>query len=188
RGEHVPAGAMHPHLVIIGMDTSFHDCFDSLAEKSILQEGCTDPQTTSGIPTNSKSGKADPCRVGLQFRSYLARLTAFLSAAPGVNFATLRAAILMTAPVWGLRPLRAFLWETENVPKPTKATRSPFFRAPVTLSTRVSMAVPAWVLLIREPAAILSIRSALFIFAPEEALLLPKETLQCLGFGPVAAI
>src|SRR5207248_2283244 len=122
---------------------------------------------TSGIiPTNSKSGKADPCRVGLQFRSYLARLTAFLSSAPGVNFATLRAAILMVAPVCGLRPLRAFLWETENVPKPIRATRSPFFKAEVTLSTVVSIAWAACVLLILQAPAIRSTRSALFIFSP----------------------
>jgi hypothetical protein len=31
------------------------------------------------------------------------------------------------------------------------------------------MAAAAWVLLMREPAAILSIKSALFIFAPEQA-------------------
>lgn len=34
-------------------------------------------------------------------------LTAFLSSAPAVNFATLLAAILMGLPVWGLRPVRA---------------------------------------------------------------------------------
>src|SRR4051812_50082819 len=67
--------------------------------------------------------------------------TAFLSSAPGVNFATFRAAILMVAPVCGLRPLRAFLCDTENVPKPINATRSPLRRAEVTLSTAVSMAV-----------------------------------------------
>lgn len=35
--------------------------------------------------------------------------TDFFNSAPGVNFATLRAAILIVAPVCGLRPLRAFL-------------------------------------------------------------------------------
>src|SRR5437764_3111747 len=82
--------------------------------------------------------------------------TAFLSSAPGVNFATLRAAILMVAPVCGLRPLRAFLWETENVPKPMRATRSPFFKAEVTLSTVVSIAWAACVLLILQAPAIRS--------------------------------
>ena len=52
------------------------------------------------------------------------------------------------APVCGLRPLRAFLWETEKVPKPIRATRSPFRRAAVTLSMAVSIAVGACALLI----------------------------------------
>src|SRR5690349_7166742 len=81
-------------------------------------------------------------------------LTAFFNSAPGVNFATLRAAILIVAPVCGLRPLRAFLSDTENVPKPIRATRSPFLRADVMLSTAVSIAVAAAALLISAPAAI----------------------------------
>src|SRR5215472_2234307 len=101
----------------------------------------------------------------LRFLAYFL-LTAFFSSAPGVNFATLRAAILMVAPVCGLRPLRAFLCETENVPKPIRATRSPFLRADVTLSTVVSIAVAAAALLIPLAAAILSMRSALFIVSP----------------------
>ncbi len=49
----------------------------------------------------------------------------------------------MVAPVCGFRPLRALRCETENVPKPIKATRSPLRRAVVTLSTVVSIAVVA---------------------------------------------
>src|SRR6266581_9223619 len=97
-------------------------------------------------------------------------LTAFFSSAPGVNFATFRAAILIVAPVCGLRPLRAFLWETEKVPKPIRATRSPFRRAAVTLSMAVSIAVFACALLISHAPAILSTRSALFIFSPRQVL------------------
>src|SRR5246127_5076682 len=102
-------------------------------------------------------------------------LTAFFSSAPGVNFATLRAAILMVAPVCGLRPMRAFLWETENVPKPIKATRSPFLRAAVMLSTAVSIAVVACVLLISQAPAIRSTRSALFIVSPRQNPVLPQQ-------------
>src|SRR5438034_9256725 len=112
-----------------------------------------------------KNGRADPLPSQLEFVPYL-RLTAFFKSAPAENFATFRAAILMVAPVCGLRPLRAFLCETENVPKPINATRSPFFRAEVMLSTVVSIAVAAWVLLIWQLAAIRSMRSALFIFSP----------------------
>src|SRR6266545_5226425 len=95
-------------------------------------------------------------------------LTAFLSSAPGVNFATLRAAILIVAPVCGLRPLRAFLCETENVPNPINATRSPFLRAAVMLSTAVSIAVVACVLVMSQAPAIRSTRSALFIVSPRQ--------------------
>src|SRR5882724_11928220 len=101
--------------------------------------------------------------------AYLPLLTAFFNSAPAVNLATLRAAILMVAPVCGLRPLRAFLAETENVPKPISATRSPLRKDDVMLSTVVSMAVAACVLLMSQPAAILSMRSALFILSPERA-------------------
>src|SRR5581483_5328788 len=88
---------------------------------------------------NNKGGRADPLPPEKHL-NYLLLFTALRSSAPAVNLATLRAAILITAPVWGLRPLRAFLCDTENVPKPTRATRSPLRRAPVTLSTSVSMA------------------------------------------------
>src|SRR5271166_6835791 len=69
----------------------------------------------------------------------------------------------MVAPVCGLRPLRAFLCDTEKVPKPIKATRSPFRNAAVMLLTAVSTAVVACALLISQAPAILSTRSALFI-------------------------
>src|SRR5204862_4085619 len=118
-----------------------------------------------------KIGMADfPADAKARICAYL-RLTSFFSSAPAENFATFRAAILMVAPVCGLRPLRAFLCETENVPKPISATRSPFFSAEVMLSTVVSMAPAACVLLMWQPAAILSMRSALFIVAPVRASL-----------------
>src|SRR6266699_757958 len=128
-----------------------------------------EPVPTRTLPTRTlknKNGRADPCRSPEQTWRYLLRLTAFFSSAPAENFATLRAAILIVAPVCGLRPLRAFLCETEKVPKPISATRSPFFSAEVMLSTVVSMAPAACVLLMWQPAAILSMRSALFILAP----------------------
>src|ERR1700733_2013249 len=89
--------------------------------------------------------------------------TDFFSSAPGLNFATLRAAILIVAPVCGLRPFRAFLCDTEKVPNPINATRSPLRSAEVMLSTAVSMAVVACALLISHAPAILSTRSALFM-------------------------
>src|SRR5450631_2993259 len=83
----------------------------------------------------------------------------------------------MVAPVCGLRPLRAFLCDTEKVPKPMSATRSPFFRAAVMLSTAVSMADAACDLLIRLPVAIRLIRSALFISSPGRFLLCSARAL-----------
>src|SRR6266700_3442049 len=118
-----------------------------------------------------KNGRVFPCRDSKIVR-YFPRFTAFFNSAPGLNFATRRAAILIVAPVCGLRPLRAFLCETENVPNPIRATRSPFFNALVMLSTLVSMALAAWVLLMPAPAAMRSIKSALFIVAPGEGFLL----------------
>src|SRR5271170_3315016 len=123
------------------------------------------------IPEKRKTAGPFPCRIRCETGSrYLLRLTAFLSSAPAENFATLRAAILMVAPVCGLRPLRAFLCETEEVPKPINATRSPFFRADVMLSTVVSIAVAACALLMPLPDAIRSMRSALFIVSPGRSL------------------
>src|SRR5579872_2396158 len=127
------------------------------------------------LPTTrgqQKTAGPTPCRSEILYPDYFL-FTAFLSSAPGVNFATLRAAILIVAPVCGLRPLRAFRCDTENVPKPINATRSPLRRAPVMLSTAVSMAVVACALLISQAPAILSTRSALFIVSPRRSLSCP---------------
>src|SRR5207302_4229365 len=127
------------------------------------------------LGTPRKTAGPTPCRFHeIEWAYFL--LTAFLSSAPGVNFATLRAAILMVAPVCGLRPFRAFLCDTEKVPKPINATRSPLRRAAVTLSTAVSMAVVAGALLISDAPAILSTRSALFIVSPRRSRSYPAWT------------
>src|ERR1700722_207512 len=125
---------------------------------------------TAGPPPCRLRRIKDFCFRDVCFRYFL--LTVFFSSAPGVNFATLRAAILIVAPVCGLRPFRAFLCETEKVPKPIKATRSPFRKAPVMLLTAVSTAVAACALLISQAPAILSTRSALFIVSPRRSLLI----------------
>src|ERR1019366_1622276 len=106
-----------------------------------------------------------PAIVGIYF---LPQPRGFFSTTPGVNLATFRAAILMTPPVCGLRPLRALRCETEKVPNPTRVTRSPFFRAAVTASIIVSIAPPEAVLLIPWAAAIFSTKSPLFMLAPRQ--------------------
>ena len=61
--------------------------------------------------------------------NYLFTLPA--SSAPALNFTTFLAEILIAFPVCGLRPVLAALLETEKDPKPTNATRPPFFKAAV---------------------------------------------------------
>jgi len=81
--------------------------------------------------------------------------------------ATFLALILMVAPVAGLRPLRAALFETENVPKPTKISLLPDFKVLVTPSMNESNAAPACTLVMPASSAILLTSSALFIVFDE---------------------
>src|ERR1700712_3028367 len=85
------------------------------------------------------------------------------SSLPALNLATFLALILITAPVCGLRPLRAALLLTENVPKPTSVTLPPPFKVLVTASTKESKEALACVLVTPASSAILAINSALFI-------------------------
>ena len=68
--------------------------------------------------------------------------TAAFRALPGVNLTTFLAGILISLPVWGFRPTRAFLLPTLKVPKPTKVTAwpflNPFFIASNTQETALS--------------------------------------------------
>lgn len=82
---------------------------------------------------------------------------------PALNLGTLRALILITAPVCGLRPLRAARSDTENVPKPTSVTLSPFFSDVITVLVNESSASLACDFVTPASFAILSINSALFI-------------------------
>src|SRR5687768_13020451 len=82
---------------------------------------------------------------------------------PALNLATFFALILITAPVWGLRPLRAALLETEKVPKPTRVTLPPPFRVLVTASITESRHAFACVFVMPASSATLEINSALFI-------------------------
>src|SRR5262249_7623429 len=68
---------------------------------------------------------------------------ASLSALPAVKRTTRRLGISMVAPVCGLRAVRALRWAVLNVPKPTKATASPFFNDLVMLSMSESTAAAA---------------------------------------------
>ena len=63
-----------------------------------------------------------------QKRNYLPPLTKVLRGPPAENFGSFAAAILIAAPVLGLRPFLAFLFDTLNVPNPTNVILSPFLR------------------------------------------------------------
>lgn len=89
----------------------------------------------------------------------MASLRAFPALKPG----TFDALILIASPVLGLRPVRAARLRTENVPKPTKVTVSPFLRALVTASIAESSALPAAAFDKSAESATASISSALFI-------------------------
>src|SRR5271157_2714566 len=89
--------------------------------------------------------------------------TAFLRSLPALNFGAFLAAIFISLPVCGFLPFLAFLCVTENVPKPTRITLSPFFRAFFTPSTNESIALPAAALVTFASFAILSINSVFVI-------------------------
>src|SRR4051812_37485968 len=85
------------------------------------------------------------------------------NSAPALNLATRLAAILIGLPVCGLRPLRAERLATVNVPKPMRATRSPFFKVLEVTFIKASNARDASALVIFASDAIASTNSALFI-------------------------
>ncbi len=80
--------------------------------------------------------------------------TAALKAAPGTNFGTFWAAILILVPTLGLKPVRAARATCLKVPKPTIWTGSPFYTAAtmelVTVSTMraASALLTLWVVAI----------------------------------------
>src|SRR5574340_1084653 len=92
--------------------------------------------------------------------------TAALKPAPAVKRGTVDAAILISAPVCGLRPVRAARLEDLKVPKPTRVTVSPFETALTTASRMASSALPAAALLMSASVAATSINSDLFMDIP----------------------
>ena len=97
------------------------------------------------MPVSRTSETQPPrCPGGCYGNNYfLPPFTAAFSVAPALNAGALDALILMGAPVDGLRPLRAARFLTSNVPKPTKATLSPFFKVAVMMSISAAMVLSA---------------------------------------------
>ncbi|CSB54036.1 Uncharacterised protein [Vibrio cholerae] len=83
-----------------------------------------------------------------------------------MNEGTFASAILISSPVFGLRPVRAARVRTLNVPKPTSATWSPDCSVPLTASMNASRARPAEALEISAFAAICSTSCVLFTVIP----------------------
>src|SRR5512139_1608046 len=92
--------------------------------------------------------------------------TAVLKPAPAVKRGTVEAATLITAPVCGLRPVRAARLDDLKVPKPTRVTVSPLATALTTAARIASSAFPADALLMSASAAAASINSDLFMNVP----------------------
>ena len=98
-------------------------------------------------------------------------LMASFRALPGRNFGTLAALILMDAPVWGLRPMRAARLPTANVPNPTRVTDPPLRRVVRTPPITASNARPAAAFDTSASLAMCSIIS--FLFTKSSSLLTP---------------
>ena len=89
--------------------------------------------------------------------------TASAKSEPALNLATFFALILIGCLVDGLIPVRAARLATENVPKPTRLTLSPFTRALLILLIVASRAFFELTLVKPEALAIALINSHLFI-------------------------
>src|SRR5579863_9858960 len=71
-------------------------------------------------------------------------LSSFFSALAAENLAALLAAMLIVAPVAGLRPVRAARLETPNLPKPATDTSPPAASSAAIASNTASTAPRAW--------------------------------------------
>ena len=125
----------------------------------------------------AKNGRADPLPFSYDLRnSRLLLVDSLLQFGPGSKLRDFAGSDFnRRAGLW-IASVACFSRETEKVPKPINATRSPLRRAEVMLSTAVSMAVVACALLISHAPAILSTRSALFIVSPRRFRSFPADT------------
>ena len=92
--------------------------------------------------------------------------TALRNKVPALKTGALRAGIFISAPVWGLRPLRALRLATLNVPNPTRRTPSFFFMFLLTTSTKDETKPSTTFLLCPVTSAISSTSSLRFMLTP----------------------
>src|SRR5687767_5269213 len=109
--------------------------------RGLRRKSCTPPYADDARPQGSRSAALDPSKekmsssgdgkavdqAFLRARRLLLR-DAFMARA-GWNLSCFEAAILMEAPVWGLRPFRAPRSVTRNLPNPKIDTSSPCWAA-----------------------------------------------------------
>lgn len=96
--------------------------------------------------------------------AYFPLFTALANSLPALNFTTFLAGILISFPVCGLRPVRAFLLLTEKEPNPMSWILSPFFKALLIASMVASNAFAASAFVSFAPDAIASINPLFFLF------------------------
>src|SRR5580692_9777831 len=112
-----------------------------------------------------KPHHGDECRQARQLEGDApSQLRRFLSALAAENLAALLAAMLIVAPVAGLRPCRAARWLMLNFPKPARATSPPAASSSATASIVASNAWRAWLGASPVRSATLSARSFLVMF------------------------
>src|SRR6185369_950175 len=132
----------------MGMGAPNRQQLDSVA-------GLTKKPRLSGVFLNQSVGRY----------YFFLEATASLRALPGRNLGTLAAAILISLPVCGLRPVRALRVETSKLPKPTSVTLSPFLSASVTAEMNPPTAFSAEALVRAADLATASMSSALVMLA-----------------------
>ena len=113
---------------------------------------------SSMVSSSSVMGSEIVCNGAYFFLAFLPA-TAVLKVAPAVKRGTVEAAILMAAPVAGLRPVRAARLEDLKVPKPTRVTVSPLATALTIVSIVAFRARSASALVSSEDLAMASISS-----------------------------
>lgn len=93
-------------------------------------------------------------------------MTASFKLLPGLKDGDFEAAMPISRPVWGLRPILAGLSFTENVPNPTRVIESPVANAVSIVLVKASSASPALAFDKLAFSAIALISCALFMWIP----------------------
>src|SRR5450759_3236107 len=174
---------IHKHTILVRKNDTITSSktFGSVSRKILIKHYTVHAEMRrAGIGTQSnfkslesmpvsRTSKTQPprCPGGCYGNNYfLAPFTAAFNVAPALNAGALEALILIASPVPGFRPFRAARFLTSKVPKPTKATLSPIFRAAVMMSISAPMALSASTFVLFVFVAIAAINSERFMVSP----------------------